>query len=150
MNRIVTRTQLVEFICKRSGRSAIKRACYETGGKVVVLGGFKPLLPYDYPGWIVTITSRFDRTWYAVVLGNSDTYDYDLHIHSKFRIPWKNYIGRFYDQDRTCLYSIYDGDNPIEADGRRHLALQQSRDCPAEADPTADTPGEDQAEEPES
>jgi len=105
VQRLESRTQLVNFICENIAQNAIVRACHN--GTVKVLGGFSIIPPGTAPGWIVAITSVHGRTWMVAV--TSDDHRHIFHAWIANRIPWKYYVGR---ADRG-EYSIYDGDNPV-------------------------------------
>ena len=108
MQRIDTRTQLINFICENISQPTIVRACHHSEGRVQVLGGFKLVPPSFHPGWIVSITSVFGRTWHVAV-----TSDDHRHIFKTWvvqLIPWRYYIGKVGQE-----YSIYNGDNPEQA-----------------------------------
>ena len=107
MQRIQTRTELINFICNNIGQSAIKRACHS--GTLRVLGGFSLIPPSTRPGWIIMITSIHGRSWEIAV--TSDDHRHIFHVWIANRIPWKYYVGQ---ADRG-EYSIYDGDNPVQA-----------------------------------
>lgn len=104
MDRIETRTQLVEYICEHSTRPAIQRACHE--GKVFVAGGFSQIPPSSKPGWIVIVTSRFGRIWNVAVTPNEEKRTFDVRVLKT--IPWGQYI----DSVFVAEYSIYAGDDP--------------------------------------
>lgn len=107
MQRIETRTQLINFICENISQNAIVRACYR--GTVRVLGGFSRVPPSTAPGWIVAVTSIHDRTWLVAV--TTDDHRHIFHAWVTNAIPWRYYVGRM---DRG-EYSIYDGDDPQQA-----------------------------------
>jgi len=107
MERIETRTELINFICEDISQNAIVRACHN--GTVQVLGGFSIIPPGTAPGWIVAITSVHGRTWLVAV--TSDDHRHIFHTWITNRTPWKNYVGRV----NRGWYSIYDGDDPVQA-----------------------------------
>jgi len=107
MDRIDTRAELINYIHDHIPQRAIKRACHN--GTVKVLGGFSSISPSTRPGWIVAVTSIYDRTWLVAV--TSDDHNHVFRTWTVEWIPWKYYIGRV---DRG-EYSIYDGDNPGQA-----------------------------------
>ena len=108
MQRIQTRTQLINFICRTIRQRSIVRACHE--GEVRVLGGFIRIHPSTRPGWVVQVTSRFGHSWLVAVT----SYDHQHIVKTWLTrdIPWQYYTGR---TDRG-KYSIYDGDDPKQAD----------------------------------
>lgn len=107
MQRIQTRTELINFICDNITQRAIVRACHN--GKIQVLGGFSKIPPSRRPGWIVSVTSVYGRTWLVVVMSDDHRHIFRTGIVDS--IPWEYYVGR---TDRG-EYSIYDGDNPRQA-----------------------------------
>lgn len=113
MQRIDTRTQLINAIRNGIGMSAVSRACVT--GTVEVLGGFSRIPPMPLPGWVVMITSIHGQTWLIAV-----TPDDHRHVFNTGLIesaPWRYYVGR----DGGC--SIYDGDDPEQA----CIAREQAR-----------------------
>ena len=104
MERIETRTQLINYIRDHVSQSAIARACHT--GTVQVLGGFSCIPPGTRPGFIVSITSIHERTWLIAV--TSDDHKHIFHVWIVESVPWRYYIGKPYKEK----YSIYDGDNP--------------------------------------
>jgi len=109
MQRIETRTQLINFICENISQSAIVRACHSPAGIVQVIGGFGIIPPSVRPGWIVSITSAWGRTWLVAV--TTDDYRHVFHTWLVKSIPWEYYVGQM-DKGE---YSIYNGDNPEQA-----------------------------------
>ena len=107
MQRIETRTELVNYVHDNIPQRAIKRACHN--GTIRVLGGFRLISPSTRPGWIVSITSVHGKTWLVAV--TSDDYNHVFRTWIVGLIPWQYYIGL---TDRG-EYSIYDGDNPEQA-----------------------------------
>jgi len=107
MQRIETRTQLINFICENISQRAIVRACHN--GIVQVLGGFKLIPPSRRPGWIVAITSVYGKVWLVAV--TSDDHNHVFRTWLVEKIPWSYYVGRI-DREE---YSIYNGDDPQQA-----------------------------------
>jgi hypothetical protein len=99
------RTELVELVARQAPSNSIRRACIE--GKVEVFGGFQVLPCSMYPGWILKITSRRQRTWLVAIFADD--------IHHKYRVslcgyvPWKNWVG---PRKGVTEYDIYAGDHP--------------------------------------
>ena len=108
MQRIETRTQLINFICENIAQRAIVRACHN--GEVQVLGGFSKIPLTRRPGWIVSITSVYGRTWLVAIIPDDHQHVFRTGIVDS--IPWQYYVGRI-DRDE---YSIYDGDRPEQAE----------------------------------
>lgn len=107
MQRINTRTELINYICDHISQSVVARACH--AGTVQVLGGFSCVPPSTRPGWIVAVTSIHGRTWNVAV--TSDDHKHIFHVWVVNSIPWEYYIGNAYQTG----YSIYCGDNPLQA-----------------------------------
>lgn len=116
IDRIDSRTQLIEFIISHSSRRAIARACHR--GTVTVLGGFHQIPPGTEPGWIIIVISEYGRTWYLAVIAGEQNY----RIRELKEIDWSTYIGR---SDRG-FYSIFDGDNPKRAALARDRVLEKT------------------------
>lgn len=107
MDRIDTRTELVNYVRDNIPQRAIQRACHN--GVVRVLGGFSLISPSTRPGWIISVTSVHGKTWFVAV--TSDDHHHVFRTWVVESIPWQFYIGR---ADRG-EYSIYDGDTPEQA-----------------------------------
>lgn len=73
------------------------------------MGGFKCILPYLKPGWIVSITSTYGQTWLVAVMAYDHEHIFKTRVIES--IPWGEYIGHAGQKK----YSIYNGDNPIQA-----------------------------------
>ena len=109
MERIETRTQLIDFICENISSYAIGLACHHSEGSVQVLGGFSRIHPTSKPGWIVVVTSCHERTWIIAVTAHDHEHIFKTWIIDS--IPWRYYVG----QRGQATYSIYNGDNPIQS-----------------------------------
>ncbi len=99
---------MIDWLIENCPRKAIVRAL--ECGKIEFLGGFRPIPPSDLPGWILMITSVYDKTWNVAVLANSVLHRYEIRIIQN--IPWGNWVGTddFYnDRFRIPLFS---GDHP--------------------------------------
>ena len=107
MERIETRVQLINYICDHAPQSAIARACHT--GTVEVLGGFSCIPPGTRPGFIVSITSVHKRTWLVAV--TTDDHKHIFYVWVVESIPWEYYVG----SEHSSHYSIYNGDDPIQA-----------------------------------
>jgi len=94
--QIRTRNNLLEWLERNAPYPCIKRALLE--GKVEVLGGFKQVPPSVRPGWIVKITSKFNRIWYVAVKIQPQE-KYKTYVLEK--VPWKFWIG---DESNNPLY----------------------------------------------
>jgi len=113
VDHLDTRTQLINFICLHA-RPAVKRACHT--GVVEVLGGFSQVSPPDTrPGWIVSVTSVYGRTWFVVVSPHASEPTYTVGYTS--RVPFKFWVCCTADERAMMgdAYSIFDGDNPERA-----------------------------------
>ena len=109
MQRIDTRTELINFICENISQYAVVRACHSSEGSVQVMGGFSQVRPLSASGWVVSITSVHGRTWIIAVTTDDHRHVFKVGIIES--IPWRFYIGR----DDQAEYSIYNGDNPKQA-----------------------------------
>ena len=58
---------LKEIAYSIRGMPRIQRALLEDG-QVEFFGGFKQIPPWNSPGWIVKLTSRFKMTWYIAII----------------------------------------------------------------------------------
>ena len=119
MKPFQTRTDIIQY-----ARAHINsRACEQAfGHEVELLGGFDPVVPSKFPGWIMRVVSRFGRTWHIAVT-------IDDHAPPRYRVwfvdevPWATWRGKI----RTPPSPIYDGDHP-----KRYLLLQQLEDANAD------------------
>ncbi len=119
MQRIETRTQLIEFISTSGLSHALSRACHR--GAVKVLGGFSQILPSadSPPGWIVEVTSEFDHTWYVAVYPDESRRIFRVRFVNE--VPWEFYVATGY----SFAYSLYFGDHPDESMRRRYLRKRE-------------------------
>lgn len=102
--QIRTRNDLIYWLMNHAPRRAIARAMEE--GKIEVCGGFSriPCTPCR-DGWIIRITSIFNKTWIIAV--KPQLWEgYRAYIIPK--IPWEYYIGDKSDN------KLYKGDKPEE------------------------------------
>ena len=105
---------MIAYICDHAPQSAISRAC--TTGTVQVLGGFSKVPPGTRPGFIVSITSVHERTWFVAV--TTDDHKHIFHVWVVESIPWEYFVGDLHNKE----YSIYDGDDPFQASFARTKA----------------------------
>ncbi len=99
---IRNRNDLIEWLESNAPRRAIARALQE--GLVENLGAFEKVGASSQPGWIVKVTSKFNKVWYVTV-----------YYKQKFRCfirelepCWKNWIGEY------AKNKLYQGDNPLQ------------------------------------
>ena len=119
MQRIETRTQLIQFIEDSIVRYAISRACHDRPDRVQVLGGFHGIRPTCAPGWIVSVTSKHGRTWLVAV--TTDDHNHVFRAGIITEVPWMHYAGNPWGSE----YSIYNGDNPVQSWKAKELACKQ-------------------------
>ena len=101
---IRTRNDLIKFLEENAPRRAIARALQE--GQVENLGAFQPIPPSPFSGWIVKVTSKFNKTWYIAV---------HVYYHSCIPttriidvVPWEKWIGH------KSKNKLYMGDKPLQ------------------------------------
>ena len=59
-----------------------------------VLGGFKPSPPNFHPGWILKVTSRFNKTWFLLVYPPAVSKDPTVVVKpADYKVPWELYQG---------------------------------------------------------
>lgn len=114
MHRILTRTDLLEFIRDHAPSSAVRRAVDE--GSNESLGAFAALPPHTSPGFIVTITSKHGKTWPVCVLVNEHQHRHEVYILDA--IPWSLWDGG--------VLPLYCGDDPYHYRRMRDRARSQS------------------------
>ena len=101
-----SKTHIILWLEQNCSRMAIVRALYE--GQVEFFGGFNPIPPTTYPGWIIRVTSAHDRIWYVAVIAYQNRYG----IRVLRDVPWGNWCGVFCNTGfRKHLFS---GDDPTE------------------------------------
>jgi hypothetical protein len=116
MQHIETRTHLLEYALARVLSNACRRAFDD--GQVVNLGGFDPLPPSEYPGWLLRVTSKHGRVWLIAVTVEG------LHRYRVWpadAIPWQFWTGK----DNRDGGSIYTGDLPAVASTSKWRALNE-------------------------
>ena len=103
-----SKTHIIRWLEQNCSRMAIVRALYE--GQVECFGGFNPIPPTTYPGWIVRVTSAHDRIWYVAVIAYQNRYG----IRVLRDVPWGNWFG--ISKMGISRYGplLYSGDNPEE------------------------------------
>jgi len=97
--RIRSRNELIDWLEKCKPRRSIVRAIQE--GQVENLGAFDLS---SGPGWIVKVTSVFDKVWYVKITPFLNFYGTVLIAD----VPWELWIGDKSDN------KLYQGDNPQE------------------------------------
>lgn len=111
MTKIRSRADLLDFAQESIGSRACGRA-FDTG-EVSLLGGFCPVAPTRYDGWIITVRSVAGRLWIIGVLADDARHTY--RMVELDRIPWKKWnLG-----DRGGIYA---GDVPAQAQHSRSTA----------------------------
>lgn len=113
MQHFQNRTHLILWLENNCPRPAIVRALYE--GQVEFFGGFDPVFPTEYPGWILRTTSAHGKVWYIAVLAYQNRYG----IRILKDVFWGSWVGDSEGQPG----SLYDGDDPIIYWGRREHAI---------------------------
>lgn len=98
---IRNRNDLLKFLESNAPLRAIARATQE--GQVENLGAFKQIFPGSVPGWIVKVTSKFNKTWYVVIQVSGRGFKARI-IDT---VPWKLWIGEIVEN------KLYQGDNPL-------------------------------------
>ena len=99
-----SRLHIVSWLEKNCPRKAIVRALRE--GSVEFYGGFNPVPPATDPGWVMRVTSVYDKTWYVAVLCHDCRYG----IRILKDVPWQFWVGST-AKNRTTLMN---GDHPTE------------------------------------
>lgn len=101
-----SRDQIIDWLIDNCPRPAIVRAL--DYGQVEFLGGFKLIPPSALPGWILKVTSLYNKKWNVAVLANDKEHRYEIRIIKS--IPWKNWVGIFYAS--IFRVKLFSGDNP--------------------------------------
>lgn len=100
-----SRLHIISWLEKTCPRKAIVRALSE--GQVEFFGGFNPVPPTTDPGWIMRVTSVYDKTWYVAVIAYRDHYG----IRILKDIFWGNWIGIGLWGDGFKIH-LFSGDHP--------------------------------------
>lgn len=108
-----SRLHIVSWLEKNCPRKAIVRALSE--GSVEFYGGFSPVPPTTDPGWIMRVTSVYDKTWYVAVISSQNHYG----IRILRDVPWGYWYGTYkwpvcYKNDNKFRQQLYSGDHPEE------------------------------------
>lgn len=98
-----TKNNLIEWLIKNCPRPAIVRALLKNGAEC--LGGFSRIPPSTQSGWIVRVTSAFNKKWIVAVLAHDSYVKYGIRILKD--VPWEYWIGY------KSLSDLYIGDNPL-------------------------------------
>lgn len=99
------RSELVEYAARHTAWSRTLRRAFDTG-TVEVLGGFSTIPPWASSGWIIRVTSRFERDRLIAVC--CDRAKPVMRVAEIDDVPWKYWDGM---EDRK-VKSFYDGDHP--------------------------------------
>lgn len=100
-----SKSDILRWLEKHCPRKAIVRSL----NNAELLGGFDPIPPTTQPGWIVRVTSIFDkkRKWIVAIIPRKNTPTCEIRILSK--VPWKYYLDYL---DRPSANPVYVGDKP--------------------------------------
>ena len=99
-----SRTHLILWLENNWSRKAIVRALY--GGQVEFFGGFDPIPPITQPGWIMRVTTAYDKIFYIAVIA----YGHRYGVRILRDIPWGNWIGT--NHKGGFMPHLYCGDSP--------------------------------------
>ena len=106
MVRFQNKTHLILWLENNCPRPAIVRSLYE--GNVEFFGGFDPVFPTKWPGWILRTTSAHGKVRYIAILAYQNKYG----IRILRDVPWGFWVGtRPWGEFRARLHS---GDCPEE------------------------------------
>ena len=92
---------IIDWLIDNCPRPAIVRALEQ--GRVEFLGGFNPIPPPTLPGWILKVTSLYNKQWNVAILADDVGHRYEIRI-IKF-IPWECWMGELKEP-------LFCGDNP--------------------------------------
>lgn len=85
--RLRSRTDVLELIREKAPRRAVRRAIDERPELVIFWGGFDPVRPFKWAGWVADVTSRHGKTWTVAVLAvDLPTPHYQVELIDE--IPW--------------------------------------------------------------
>jgi len=110
-----SRLHIVSWLEKNCPRKAIVRALNE--GSVEFYGGFNPVPPTTDPGWVMRVTSVYDKTWYVAVISSRNHYG----IRILRDVPWQFWAGRNISVGARSRSGLYSGDNPEEYEELRRI-----------------------------
>ena len=97
---IRNRNDLIKWLENNAPSRAIARALQE--GQVENLGAFEQIILGCQPGWIVKVTSKFNKMWYVAVQPSG----HGFKAFSYGIAPWNFWIGG------KTKNELYQGDNP--------------------------------------
>ena len=116
------RAGLLAIVASTAPYPAVHRA-YEGGGKFEVLGGFSPIPPGTFPGYIVRVTSANGTVYLLGAIQYPGNHMWYTMVVDE--VPWDRWDG---DKVTGEGYSNLRGDNPAE-----YAALKEeaNEDLPA-------------------
>lgn len=108
MQHFQSKIHIVHWLESNCPRPAIVRSLRE--GKTEFFGGFNPISPTTQPGWIIRVTSAYNRIWYVAVIAYRDHYG----IRILRDVPWDKWVGTmFWDGDKFRS-QLFSGDYPLQ------------------------------------
>ena len=98
------RQHLIDLFEKYAPSKAIRRAI-DRNGNIEVLGGFNPLTPSKFPGWVIRLNSPYtDKQWEVALVMRPK--DQRLLCFILKEVPWKCWVGE------NAKNELYRGDKP--------------------------------------
>lgn len=108
-----SRLHIISWLAETCPRKAIVRALNE--GQVEFFGGFNPVPPTIHPGWIMRMTSVYDKTWYVAVICYGNRYG----IRILRDVPWSNWCGT--NAKGGYMPHLFCGDSPHKYEELRRI-----------------------------
>jgi hypothetical protein len=99
---IYTRDSLIKWVMDHAPSPTIRR-CFDEG-RVINLGAYDPIAPFQYPGWVLKLITRFNRVIYVAVMVKDLTYivrDVTDAV-DQWKDNYKQGVNELYKGDNTC------------------------------------------------
>ncbi len=85
-----SKNDIIQWLEKHCPRKAVVRSLSQNGCEL--LGGFNPIPPTTRAGWIVRVTSIYNkRMWIVAIIPHKSKSDCEIRI-LKY-VPWENWVG---------------------------------------------------------
>lgn len=103
-----SKDNIIDWLIENCPRPAIERALID--GRIEFLGGFDPIPPSILSGWILIVSSVYNKQWNVAILANDIKHIYEIRIIKS--IPWENWVGKNHCNNCGFYNKLFSGDNP--------------------------------------